>query len=89
MQRENLRLLKFDWILIILFLLLISFGWLNILSASQTGKITSYFNPNSFYGKQLIFIILSLVIVVIILSFEAPSIQVSSVKNFDKYLIYF
>ncbi len=71
MQRENLRLLKFDWILIILFLLLISFGWLNILSASQTGEITSYFNPNSFYGKQLIFIILSLVIVVIILSFEA------------------
>ena len=71
MLRENQRRFKFDWITIILFLLLVGFGYLNILSASHEGEITSYFDTSKLYGKQLIFIGLTFVLIVLILSLEA------------------
>ncbi len=71
MQRANHRGLKFDWIIITLFLLLVGFGWINILSASHTGEITSYLDMNNLYGKQLVFILLTFGLIVIILSFDA------------------
>jgi rod shape determining protein RodA len=71
MLRENQRRFKFDWITIILFLLLVSFGYLNILSASHIGEVTSYFDMSQLYGKQLVFLGLTFVLIVIILSFEA------------------
>jgi rod shape determining protein RodA len=52
-------------------MLLVAFGYLNILSASHEGEITSFFNPNELYGKQLIFIGLTIVLIILILSFEA------------------
>jgi len=71
MQRENQRRFKFDWVTIILFLLLVGFGWVNILSASHSGEIASYFDMSQPYGKQLIFIGFTFVLVILILSFEA------------------
>lgn len=71
MNREHHRGFKFDWIIIILFLLLVGFGWLNIMSASHIGDIESYFDMNQLYGKQLVFIGLSFVLIVLILSIEA------------------
>ncbi|WP_225034999.1 rod shape-determining protein RodA [Winogradskyella sp. SM1960] len=71
MLRENQRHFKFDWITIILFLLLLAFGYLNILSASHVGEITSYFDTSQLYGKHLIFIGLTFLLIVIILSLEA------------------
>jgi len=71
MLRENQRRFKFDMITIILFLALVGFGYINILSASHLGEITSYFDTSQLYGKQLIFIGLALALIVIILSFEA------------------
>lgn len=71
MLRENQRHFKFDWITIVLFLLLVGFGYLNILSASHVGEITSYFDTNQLYGKHLIFIGLTFVLIVLILSLEA------------------
>ncbi|MBL87457.1 MAG: rod shape-determining protein RodA [Winogradskyella sp.] len=71
MLRENQRRFKFDWITIILFLLLVGFGYINILSASHDGEVTSYFNMTELYGKQLVFIGLTFVIIVLILSLEA------------------
>ena len=65
MLRENQRRFKFDWIIIILFLLLVGFGYLNILSASHVGEITSYFDTNQLYGKHLIFIGLTFVLIVL------------------------
>lgn len=70
MQREH-RGFKFDWITITLFLILVGFGWLNIVSASHTGEITSYFDMSQPYGKQLMFIMLTFALIVIILSIEA------------------
>ncbi|WP_282041054.1 rod shape-determining protein RodA [Winogradskyella flava] len=71
MLRENQRRFKFDWITIILFILLVGFGYLNILSASHDGDISNYFDTSQLYGKQLIFIGLTFVLIIIILSFEA------------------
>lgn len=71
MLRENQRRFKFDWLTIILFLLLVGFGYLNILSASHDGDIVNYFDTSQLYGKQLIFIGLTFVLIVLILSFEA------------------
>lgn len=65
------RRLKFDWVTIILFMLLVGFGYLNILSASSNGEITSYFDFSKSYGKQLIFILFSLVLIILILAIEA------------------
>ena len=71
MLRENQRRYKFDWLTIILFLTLVVFGYLNILSASHVGEVTNYFDMSQLYGKQLIFVGLTLVLIVLILSLEA------------------
>jgi len=62
---------KLDWITILLFLMLVGFGWLNILSASLSGEITSYFDMSQRYGKQLVFIVLTIGLIILILSIEA------------------
>ncbi|NNE30913.1 MAG: rod shape-determining protein RodA [Winogradskyella sp.] len=71
MLRQNQRRFKFDWFTIILFLLLVGFGYVNILSASHIGEITSYFDTSQLYGKHLIFIGLTFLLIILILSFEA------------------
>ena len=38
MSLNRTRNFKFDWITIILFLLLVGFGWINIVSASSSGE---------------------------------------------------
>lgn len=63
--------LKLDWISIILFLLLVGFGYLNILSASASGEVTSYFDMGQPYGKQLVFIFCTIILIVLILAIEA------------------
>jgi len=70
MQREY-KLLNFDWISIALFLLLVVFGWLNIISASHNGEINSYFDMTQPYGKQSVFILFTLALIVIILALDA------------------
>jgi len=71
MLRENHRGFGFDWITIVLFLLLVGFGWLNIMSASHVGAIESYFDMNQLYGKHLVFMGLTFVLIVLILAVEA------------------
>ena len=63
---------NFDWLIIILFLALVSIGWVNIYSASlEPDVVSGSFDLSNLYTKQFIWIILSLVIVVFILSLEA------------------
>jgi rod shape determining protein RodA len=52
-------------------LLLVGFGWLNIISASSSGEITSYFDIDQRYGKQLVFILFTFVLIILVLSIEA------------------
>ncbi len=71
MNRKTDRYFEFDWITILLFLLLVAFGWVNIVSASHTGTIDSYFNLTEAYGKQLVFILLTFILIVLILSTDS------------------
>jgi len=70
-SREHHRGFGFDWITIVLFLLLVGFGWLNIMSASHEGEIVSYFDMSQLYGKHGVFIGLTFVLIILILSVEA------------------
>jgi rod shape determining protein RodA len=71
MITEASKYYKFDWITIILFLLLVGFGWLNIVSASHTGENINYFDFSQPYGKQLMFIFLTIGLIILILAVEA------------------
>lgn len=71
MLRENNRHFKFDWITIILFFLLVGFGWLNILSASHSGTTIDYFDFSQPFGKQLIFIFLTFGLIILLLAIDA------------------
>ena len=62
---------QLDWMAVIIFTALVIFGYFNILSASAAGEFTSYFDISKPYGKQLIFIISSLVLIILILSVDA------------------
>lgn len=68
---EAQKYFKFDWITILLFFLLVGFGWLNILSASHTGESINYFDFSQPYGKQLIFISLTIGLIIVLLAIEA------------------
>ena len=71
MVRETNRYFKFDWITIALFLLLVGFGWVNILSASHTGETIDYLNFSQPYGKQLIFIFFTFALIIVLLAIDA------------------
>ena len=65
----------FDWISIFIYLALITFGWANIYSASLGSSSGSYLDLSQPYGKQALFIGLSIFLIVIILSIEAKFYQ--------------
>lgn len=62
---------RLDWITIVLFLLLVCFGWVNILSASHHGEIVDYFDIDQPYGKQAVFIIMTIGLIILTLAIEA------------------
>ncbi len=65
----------FDWISILIYLALILFGWANIYSASLGSNAGSFFDLSQPYGKQALFIGLSIFLIVIVLSLEAKFYQ--------------
>jgi rod shape determining protein RodA len=62
---------NFDWISIILYVLLVFIGWINIYSASLSDVSTSFFDTSQVYGKQFVWIILSIFLIILLLSIEA------------------
>jgi rod shape determining protein RodA len=62
---------RIDWLTILLMGLLMLFGWVNIYSTTLTEDFTSVFDFQTYYGKQLMFIIISLLIVFPVLIIES------------------
>jgi len=62
---------QFDWLSILVYFLLVIIGWVNIYSASLDDTARSFFDLDQIYGKQMLFIILSVFLIVILLSLEA------------------
>jgi rod shape determining protein RodA len=62
---------QLDWVTVIIYTALVVFGYFNILSASSVGEFTSYLDLTKPYGKQLVFMLSSLILIVLILSVDA------------------
>jgi len=67
MAKRNNIWANIDWVLILIFLLLVFMGWLNIYAAVYNEEFQSIFDTSQRYGKQLIWIGAALVIGFIIL----------------------
>jgi len=70
MRSERKNFFKIDWILVMVYFFLICFGLANVVSSSISGENISLLNFNTLYGKQFVFIIISLVIIIISLTIE-------------------
>lgn len=70
-QERNNIFLNIDWILVVLYIALIGFGWMNIYAASSTNTSKELFDFGTRYGKQLIFIILTIPLTIFILFFNS------------------
>lgn len=62
---------QLDWMVVMIYFALVLFGYFNIVSASTDGAFTSYFDLSEPYGKQTVFIGLSIISIVLILSIDA------------------
>ena len=71
MNKEIRFIQKIDWLTVLLYLALVGIGLLNIYSASFSEESTVLWDLNRPYGKQLLFIGVSLFLIVFILSIEA------------------
>jgi len=70
-----------DWITVILYLLLVTAGWINIYSTSLSGADTLIFDFNQIYGRQMFFIFACLPLIVLILAIDT--------KFYEKYALIF
>lgn len=70
-----------DWVTILIYIVLVIMGWMNIYSASLPLEETSIFDLGQTYGKQMLFIMLTIPLIFTILSVDA--------KIFEKYAIVF
>lgn len=64
-------LFELDWLLVFLYLALITAGWFAIYATSQTSEPIALVNLSTFYGKQLVWIGFSFLLIIIILSIKA------------------
>ncbi len=70
MMRYSQTRSKIDWWIVILYFALVGFGWMNIYSASLSDTQVIW-DLNQIYSKQLLWILLSMVLIVFILAVEA------------------
>lgn len=68
---SNKVIQKIDWYTILIYFALVFIGWLNIYSTTLVDEDSSIFNLSLPYGRQLLFIGLSLFLILLIISIEA------------------
>jgi len=70
-----------DWITILLYGTLVILGWMTIYSASLPDQTTSIFDIGQIYGKQIMFIMTSIPLIIVLLTLDA--------KIYEKYSLIF
>ncbi len=70
MEFQSSNKLNFDWVLISLYMALVIMGWFTIFAVTGPDTFTDLFNFKESYGKQLLWIGLSLVLIILVLSIE-------------------
>ena len=68
-----------DWIVVSLYIAMVAMGWLNIYSSSLSTTDYSFFDTSQYFGKQLLFIVFSIPIIMIVLSVDAKIYEKFSV----------
>ncbi len=61
---------EIDWTTVGLYLLLVIFGWMNIFASSYNEQFTSIFNIRQNYGDQLLWILVSLVMIILLFAVD-------------------
>ena len=56
-----------DWVTVLLYTTLVIMGWLTIYSASLSLEVTSIFDIKQTYGRQMLFVILTIPLILILL----------------------
>jgi len=64
-----------DWVLVLLYITLIGFGWMNIYATTTTDANSELLDFSTRYGKQLLWIILCIPLIVLILFFNSKFYQ--------------
>lgn len=62
---------RLDWVSVLIFALLVGIGWLNIYSSTFSETGTSILDFSQLYGKQLVFIGISAVLILLIMALDA------------------
>ena len=62
--------LKFDWLLILLYVLLVAMGWINIYSASLSEASEGIFDFGQIYGKQMMWMGFSILLIIFVLAID-------------------
>ena len=62
---------RFDWLIIFMYIVLVAMGWINIYSASLSEAADGFFDFDQIYGKQMIWIGLSAVLIIFVLAIES------------------
>lgn len=70
-----------DWLTVLLYILLVTMGWMTIYSASLPVQNTALLDLNQIYGKQLLFIMVSVPLIIVVLALDA--------KIYEKYALIF
>lgn len=76
-----------DWLVVTLYVILVVMGWLNIYSASLPLEQTSIFDLGQVYGKQMLFILISIPLIIVILSIDGKFFEKFSIVIFIASLL--
>jgi len=82
LRRKN-TIANIDWLVILLYLLLVCIGWISIFSAASDDEVVQIFDFSQRFGKQILWIGLALVLALIILIIDAKFFSAFS------FIIYF
>lgn len=66
---------SFDWVLILIYLALVTIGWINIYSTTYDPDAVSFFNLSNLYFKQLLWIGFGILLIIVILSLDVKFLE--------------
>ena len=61
---------EIDWTTVGLYFLLVLFGWMNVFASSYNEQFTSIFNIRQNYGDQLLWILISLIMIIVLFAID-------------------
>src|SRR5512145_1145448 len=61
---------EIDWTTVFLYLALVIFGWMNVFASSYNEQFTSIFNIHQNYGDQLLWIIISFLMIILLFAVD-------------------